>query len=353
MADCFQSWLVLLAIGVGGGLVSSLLGVGGGIVVTSSLMSLGIPSLICVSTQLANSVGTNFSGFLAYQREQDVDFGLAWYLLIGGIFGALVEKYLIFSFESQPGGYAILRITVFVLLIIGGLLFCYQASKKNNANNHYQGAYMRKWMRYFPAHRVFLRSRVEMSIFIPIIVGFFTGMLTTSLGGSNSMLIAPILTYLICRTSPVVSGTSLLSGFCMNLFITFLVGSTRAPVDFVLLPILVIGGAVGSIVGVKISHLLSRRALGLMGGILLLTMAYKLYLELKESKWKSITQGRTFFYRYEDIIEKITDSGNLWMKPIIDFGYQNPSRYTMYSLLCVLAVAYIIQLTARRLLVRL
>lgn len=348
MADVYLSLPLLLAIGAVGGIVSTMLGIGGGIIITPSLMSIGIPSVVAVSTQLNNAVGTNFCGFLIYQQERDVDISLAWYLFIGGIAGALVENLALLEAMHKSGGYAVLKIIVFLVLIICSIVTLIQSQLQTKKRVE-KGAIMRRWMIYFPWHKIFLRSRVEMSILVPIGVGFFTGMVTTSLGGGNSLLIAPILTYLLARTSPVVSGTSLLAGFGINIIVTFVSSMGHSLVDFVLLPILSISSIIGSIIGGKLAYKFKAKVLRIIGALVLLAIAYKMYLELKAVNWCSVSGGKSYADKFPNIIKKIMATPDQhWMLPIAQFAYDSPIEYTIITLVSVTIFATVVQFLINR-----
>ncbi len=343
MADIYLSLPLLLAIGLGGGIISSMLGIGGGIIITPSLMSIGIPSAVAISTQLNNSVGTNFSGFLAYQQERDVDISLAWYLFMGGLAGALIEKFALTQVESKAASYAVLKIVVFLVVVISSIVTLIQSQRPTQTRTE-KGAMMRRWMIYFPWHKIFLRSRVEMSILVPLGVGFFTGTVTTSLGGGNSLLIAPILMYLLGRSSPVVSGTSLLAGFGINIVVTFISSVGKAPVDFVLLPILSISSVVGSIIGARLAYKFSSKALKMIGSVVLMALATKMYLELKLVNWQTMSKGQNFFNKFPKVLKKIQAMPDQsWMLPIAQYAHDSPMEYTIFTLVLVTVFAGSVQ----------
>ncbi len=348
MADAYLSLPLLLAIGLVGGVISSMLGIGGGILITPSLMSIGIPSAVAISTQLNNAVSTNFSGFLAYQHERDVDISLAWYLFIGGLGGAIIEKLALLQVENNAGGYAVLKIIVFLVLVICSIVTFVQSQLPTQKRVE-KGAMMRRWMIYFPWHKIFLRSRVEMSILVPVGVGFFTGMVTTSLGGGNSLLIAPILTYLLARTSPVVSGTSLLAGFGINVVATFIASLGHSPVDFILLPILVISSVIGSVIGARLAYKFRSKILRVIGALLLMAIATKMYFELQLVNWQTTANGETYAHKFPSVIKKITAMPDQhWMLPIAQYAHDSPMEYTIITLVSVTIFATVIQFLMNR-----
>lgn len=343
MADIYLSLPLLFAIGLGGGIVSSMLGIGGGIIITPCLMSIGVPSVVAISTQLNNSVGTNFSGFLAYQQERDVDISLAWYLFMGGLAGALVEGVTLTQVESKAGSYAVLKIVVFLIVIVSSIITFVQSQRPIQPRFE-KGAMMRRWMIYFPWHKIFLRSRVEMSILVPLGVGFFTGTITTSIGGGNSLLMAPIIMYLLGRSSPVVSGTSLLAGFGINVVVTFIASVGRAPIDFVLLAILSVSSIIGSIFGTHLAYKFNSKTLKVFGSIALMGIAFKMYLDLKAANWMNTSRGQNFFYKFPQILKKIQAMPEQqWMLPIAQYAHDSPIEYTIISLVSVTIFACAIQ----------
>eukprot|EP01037_Dinobryon_pediforme_P011330 gene11330-11417_t len=209
-----QMWLV-------GGFASGMLGIGSGVVITPALMMVGVPPLIAVASQLNNSIGTNFIGFLGYWRKRDVDFGLAGYLFVGGIGGAFAELYLLDWLHQDGVAYKRMAIVYAVVLR----------------------------------------------------VGVMTGMLTSTLGGGNSLFMMPIVGYLIGRTSPVVAGTTLLAGFAITVAVTLVHGLKSEPFDIFLVFILLFGSTIGSQIGVRSSYSLPRPYLGLLGGVMSLIMS--------------------------------------------------------------------------------
>ncbi len=276
IADHVMNPFVVFIIGMMGGLVSSMLGIGGGVVVTPMLIMVGIPPLVAVTSQLNNSIGTNFMGFISYWRQRDVDFALAWYLFIGGVVGAFGEFFVLELVATNIT--AAQKLTVITIVVLGalGLLMLYQNIRLiTHPQRPDRSVLMRHWMIYLPFHRIFTRARVEMSILVPIFVGIATGMLTSTLGGSNSLFIMPIVYYLIGRSSPVVAGTTLLAAFAITTVVTIVHAFGRSPSDYVLVLILLFGSAFGSQFGVKFSYRIPRPYLGLMGASVILLICSK------------------------------------------------------------------------------
>jgi uncharacterized membrane protein YfcA len=155
--------LVLLGLGVMGGFASGMLGVSGGIIVTPGLIFFGTPPLIAVASQLTNSIGTNLIGFIGYWRQRDVDFGLAAYLFIGGIFGAVAEIHLLdFIHNKQGQGYAKMTIAYVTVLTVLGTVMLFQNLKHiltTEERKKRKAKTIRHLMNYYNFKRIFKRSR--------------------------------------------------------------------------------------------------------------------------------------------------------------------------------------------------
>jgi uncharacterized membrane protein YfcA len=272
---------VVLWLGLLGGFASGMLGIGSGVIITPALMMIGVQPFFAVSTQLNNAIGTNLIGFLGYWRRRDVDFGLAGYLFAGGILGAIIEMLLLDSIPSDGAIYT--KMAIIYVVVLGGLgtSFIVQNIKAlTRKNTHTKAVMMRHWMIYFPWHRIFMRSRTEMSILVPIGVGMMTGVLTSTLGGGNSLFMMPIVAYLIGRTSPVVSGTTLLAGFAITAVVALVHGFKSEPCDIVLVALLLIGSTIGSQIGVRTGYAVPRPYLGLLGGFVILLIGAKFTYDL-------------------------------------------------------------------------
>jgi uncharacterized membrane protein YfcA len=139
---------------------------------------------------------------------------------------------------------------------------------------------MRHWMIYFPWHKIFIRSRTEISILIPIFVGLGTGLLTSTLGGGNSLFMMPIISYLIGRVSPVVQGTTLFAGFMITTVVTIIHCFTHTPFDLVLVFMLLVGGTLGSKLGFFLSYIFPRQCLGLLGALVIYLISAKFAFDL-------------------------------------------------------------------------
>lgn len=326
ISEIYFNPILILSTGLIGGFIAGFLGIGCGIIITPFLMELGVPPLIAVATQIMHAVGTNTTNFLTYKRKQDVDFGLAFYMLLGGAMGAFVEWCSIKYFPGQSALFNKFAYIYIITLIVIGITMFFQGTKNIFSKQKiifHQSFSMRRWMLYLPFHAIFRRSRAEMSILVPIFVGMITGMIVASLGGGNSLFMAPILTYLIGRISPVVQGTTALTGAVITAIIALVYSERGYYCDILFAVILFMGGSAGSWIGVRLSYKIPRNKINVIASIVVFSMASRLAFRL----WKGNAQNAI-----------IDQSSTLEQKSIFfQIANDNPMVYTL-SCICFISI---------------
>lgn len=267
----------ILGLGWVGGFLSGMLGVGGGVIITPALMVLGVPPLVAVASQVNHSIGTNLTGLLNYRRNNDVDFRLGGILLIGGIIGAILGVFLLRWLNAHGQAVSIITISYIVVLAVMSFVL-FRQSLKTLA--HYRSAskviQTPPWTRFIGLKIYFTRTRVELSILFPLLVGIINGTLTSSLGVGNGIFMMPAISYLIGRTSPVVYGTTLLAGVGMSIVTTVMYAIGTHSVDLFLVLILLCGGIIGSQMGVRFGYSLPRPYIGIIGALVILGICLRI-----------------------------------------------------------------------------
>ncbi len=326
--------LTILAVGFLGGVVSSALGIGSGVVVTPALLIIiGVPPLVAVTSQMGNAIGINLMGFLGYWRRRDVDFSLGLYLFWGGLLGAFAEISLLKWFNKGSIHHKMDIIYVVVLTSLATLLLVQNVRAFIKPQSSEKGVMMRYWMIYFPWHKIFVRSRTEISILIPILVGLGTGLLTATLGGGNSLFMMPLLSYLIGRVSPVVPGTTLFAGFMITLVVTVIHCFAQSPFDLLLVFFLLIGGIAGAKIGVRLSYQFPRHYLGLLGAAVIYGISLRFALNLESD---NPSPGFSSLP-----IETI--SNPTWTHIFADFLHNYPITYIILGILSIILLAIVLE----------
>jgi uncharacterized membrane protein YfcA len=289
IAGVTLNFFLILGLGGIGGFLSGMLGVGGGVIITPALMVLGVPPLVAVASQVNHSIGTNLTGFLNYRRNNDVDFRLGGILLIGGILGAILGVYLLRWLNAH--GQAVSLITISYIIVLAAMSFVLlRQSLKTLA--HYRSAtkaiHPPYWTRFVGLKIYFTRTRVELSILFPLLVGIINGALTSSLGVGNGIFMMPAISYLIGRTSPVVYGTTLLAGVGISIITTIMYAVGTQSVDLFLVLALLGGGILGTQIGVRFGYSLPRHYIGIIGAIVILGICLRISWTMKTGKSFSI-----------------------------------------------------------------
>lgn len=290
ISGMFQDPILIFLTGLFGGFISGFLGLGCGVIITPMLMEFGIPPMIAVATQLCHAVGTNLTSFLTYWRKTDVDFHLALYILIGGVFGSAFEWLMLKYYgDSKFAFNKFVYVYIFILLIFGFVML-FQSFKEwrhGKSRKYKQSVSMKRWMLYLPFHKVFVRSRAEMSVLIPIFVGFFAGLLVSSLGGGNNLFMAPIITYLIGRISPVANGTTALAGSVITTIIALVYSTNGFCCDMFFVLLLFAGASFGSWVGVRLTYKVHRYYIYAVGAVVVFLMASRQIFKLAHNSFSS------------------------------------------------------------------
>jgi uncharacterized membrane protein YfcA len=273
------------ALGLMGGFLSGMFGVGGGVIITPTLIFMGIPPIVAVASQVNHSIGTCFTGFLGYHKNDDVDLKLGGYLLVGGFVGAISGVYLLKWLNDNGHATSSLTVGYIILLGIMGILLFQQSVKALIRHRQHLKIVPKSpdWVRVFPLQTYFPRTRVEMSIMLPIATGIINGLLTAAMGTGNGVFMMPALTYLIGRTSPVVYGTTLLAGLAITTTVTIMFVFGMHAVDLLLVFLLLSGGVLGSKLGVMFAYKIPRPYLGILGSFLIWGISIRLFFVLRET----------------------------------------------------------------------
>jgi uncharacterized membrane protein YfcA len=318
--------------------VSGFLGVGCGVIITPMLMEFGVPPLTAIATQLCHAVGTNLTNFLTYKRKHDVDFHLASYMLVGGTVGAVCEWVFLARDSTQKAAFDKFAYVYIAVLVVVGIVMLSQSISEwtSKAEKQYwKGVLMRRWMLYLPFHRIFVRSRSEMSILIPIFVGFLSGILVASLGGGSNLFMVPIITYLIGRISPVVNGTISIVSSVITVVITLIYSRSGYCCDIIYVLLLFAGAAFGSMTGVKLTYKTKRWYTYAVAVVVVFIMATRQIFRLAHGAFLNGPAHASFSVRIGTLPQLAKDS---------------PLTYTTMCLLAIIAVALLCEKFMRKLL---
>ena len=280
-----------LILGIVVGTLSGTFGVGGGFLMTPLLILLGIPPAIAVASEANHIVGSSLSGTIGHLRRRAVDIRMGNVLLTGGVLGSIVGI-LIFN-SLKEAGFVDLLVTIayFFFLTIIGLLMLYESLDSMGLLGHKKRSrfYHHSWVMGLPLKVRFRRSGLYISLIPPYLVGFVVGILSAIMGVGGGFIMIPAMIYILRMPTSVVVGTSLYQIIFITSIVTILHAATNQTVDFVLALILLVGGAIGAQLGVRLSNKLKGPALRVALSILVLSVGIVMGLELIIEPDQSIT----------------------------------------------------------------
>ena len=216
----------LFLVGFVGGLVSGFIGSGGAFVLTPAMMSLGVPGLVAVASNMCHKFPKALIGSIKRAKYGQVDVKLGIVLGIsaeaGVLYGAQIQENIKKSFGEAGSNLYVSAAFVVILAIVGGfvLLDAWKTYKSGNANNEEEKVTkLARWVQSvnIPGTMVYFKSlNARISILFTIPLGFATGMLaaTIAVGGFIGV---PSMIYVMGAPSLMASATELVIAFVMGL----------------------------------------------------------------------------------------------------------------------------------------
>ena len=215
-------WPGLIILGLGVGIIGSFFGMGGGWMVTPGLNILGFPMAFAIGTDVTQMAGSSLVSTLRHSRFGNVDYKLGLVMLAGTVAGFEVSAQAIMALERTGAVATIVRLVYLVLLtLIAWVVFRDAALRRKRSRE----AAAKTWMtepvpgglalyrtlqqlRLPPMVR-FHRAGVYCSVWLPVSVGFLTGLLAGFLGIGGGLIRMPALVFLMGVPTHVAVGTDL------------------------------------------------------------------------------------------------------------------------------------------------
>tara|TARA_B100000282_G_scaffold19413_1_gene13075 strand:- start:1332 stop:2246 length:915 start_codon:yes stop_codon:yes gene_type:complete len=271
-----------LVLGIIVGTLSGTFGVGGGFLMTPLLIFLGIPPAIAVASEANHIVGSSLAGTIGHLKRKAVDIRMGNVLLAGGILGSFFGIY-IFNSLKQIGLVDLLITASYFLFLTGiGTFMLYESLDSLGYFGHKKRSriYHHSWIMGLPIKVRFRRSGLYISLIPPYIIGFVVGIFSSIMGVGGGFIIIPAMIYILRMPTNIVVGTSLYQIIFITSFVTILHASTNQSVDIVLALILLLGGAIGAQIGVRLSSKLNGAWLRIALSILVLGVGIIMAAEL-------------------------------------------------------------------------
>jgi len=218
----------LFIVGFVGGMVSGFIGSGGAFVMTPAMMTLGVPGIVAVASNICHKFPKSLVGAMKRHKYGQVDIKLG---IIMGIFaevGMLVGKNVMTDIKNTYGdvGTSLYVSVVFVvvLAIVGSFVLrdawrMHKAEKSGESDGSHKVTKLARWVQslHIPGTMMYfdsIKARVSLVVVAPL--GFATGMLasTIAVGGFIGV---PAMMYILGAPALMASATELVIAFVMGL----------------------------------------------------------------------------------------------------------------------------------------
>lgn len=285
IAEMSVNIFLLLGLGMGVGMLSGIFGVGGGFLMTPLLIFLGIPPPVAVGTEANQIVASSVSGALAHWRRGNIDFKMGAVLLTGGIIGSTFGVWIFAILRTMGQLDLVIRLSYVIFLgIIGGLMLAESIRAMRRSRRGYGGPrrklHEHNWLHGLPFKMRFRRSKLYISALLPLLIGFFVGIMSAIMGVGGGFIMVPAMIYLLGMPTQVVVGTSLFQIIFVTANATFFQAYMNQTVDVTLALLLLIGGVIGAQFGARIGAKLRGEQLRGLLALIVLAVCAKLFADL-------------------------------------------------------------------------
>ncbi len=214
----------LLVVGFIGGLVSGFIGSGGAFVLTPAMMSMGVPGIVAVASNICHKFPKALVGAIKRAKYGQVDVKLGVVLGVsaeaGVLYGAHIQEDIKRTF-GDAGSNLYVSVAFVVVLAIVGTYVLWDAWRlhRSGRTEEEKVARLARWVQSveIPGTMVYFKSlNARVSVLFTLPIGFATGMLaaTIAVGGFIGV---PALHYVLGAPSLMASATELVIAFVMGL----------------------------------------------------------------------------------------------------------------------------------------
>ena len=285
-------WPGLVVLGLGVGMISGFFGMGGGWMVTPGLNILGFPMAFSIGTGVTQMAGPSLVSSLRHAKFGNVDYKLGCIMIAGTVAGFEPGAQLVMWLERRGIVDAYVQYGYLALLsLIAWLVFT--DIRRKNAKDREALALGKateatssgiEWHKTLQKIRIppvvhFHKAGVRCSVWLPILVSFFTGLLAGVFGIGGGLIRMPALIYLVGCPTHVAVGTDL-----FEVTISGLYGaasySYKGRTELLAAVIMLLGAAVGAQIGSVATKYVKGYGIRLFFGIAVIGCGVSIILKL-------------------------------------------------------------------------
>jgi uncharacterized membrane protein YfcA len=215
----------LLIVGFVGGMVSGFIGSGGAFVLTPAMMSLGVPGIVAVASNMCHKFPKALVGAIKRAKFGHVDVKLG--LIMGAsaeagvLVGAHIQQLLRRAYGDAGSNLYVSAAFVVILATVGGYVLrdALRIRRSGDDEEEEVASRLARFVQsiHIPGTMVYFESiKARVSFLVTIPLGFATGMLaaTIAVGGFIGV---PSMIYVLGAPSMMASATELVIAFLMGL----------------------------------------------------------------------------------------------------------------------------------------
>ena len=277
---------LLLLLGVMVGTLSGFFGVGGGFLITGGLLVFGVPPVFAVGTGLALIMGSSIINTLKHRHLGNVDLRLGLIMLVGTIPGVFLAEQVNSSLDEAGIIGPVIRYVYIVFLGLLGTFIIYDhlRQRKNPAaaTGEISTASLAKKVQNLriPPRAIWLPGLgkvptyvalpvsgiAQISVFLPVIVGFSVGFFAGLLGAGGGFLLMPVLIFGMGVPTTIAIGTDLFQIIVTGSWGTFIYALSHN-VDPLMAIIMLVAASAGSQLGASATRFVEPARIRILYGV--------------------------------------------------------------------------------------
>ena len=260
-------------------------GVGGGFLMTPLLMAVGIPATVAAASDSCQIAAASASGSFAHARLGNVDYKLGGLMLIGGIGGGAVGVQIIKIVRLMGNADFLIGLT-YVVVLAGIGTYMFMESLRAIRHLHVRrparsgSSWFARSLAALPLQTTFEKSGIRQSVFVPVALCAFVGILAAVMGVGGGFIMIPAMVYLLRMPMHVAVGTDLFQILFTSSGVTLMQAYVNHTVDLVLALVLALGSTVGAQFGARVARRLRGEQLRIILSVIVLLVCLKMIYAL-------------------------------------------------------------------------
>ena len=297
--------ITLFVVGFIGGLVSGFIGSGGAFVLTPAMMSLGVPGIIAVASNMAHKFPKALVGSIRRYKfgQVDVKLGIIMGLFaeIGVFVGKEVMVYIRELFGNTGTDLYVSAVFVVVLAIVGAFVLrdAWREHKEGDLGDEPRKiTRLARWVQsvHIPGTMVYFRSIGKpISILFLIPLGFATGMLAAAIA-VGGFIGVPAMIYVLGMPAIMATATELVVAFVMGMGGSMFYaweGFVDIRLSMIILAGSLFGLQIGAIGTTYVKDYVVKFVMGMIMVIVLFSRLVELPVYLSDLGWIETVSART------------------------------------------------------------